>query len=61
VRILIKTIPYSEISLDDMVYAYPGLETECDGDLRVVRIYKSSDCRDPVERMFGIGKSRVEK
>ena len=60
-RILIKTIPYSKVNLDDMVYAYPGLETETDADNQVVRIYKLDSCRDPVERMFGIGKTRIER
>jgi hypothetical protein len=63
VRVLIKTVPYDskEITFDDLIYEYPGIEIDLDADNEVARIYKSDGCKDPVERLFGIGKTRVEK
>jgi hypothetical protein len=63
VRILIITYPYSteKITFDDLIYEYPGIEIDLDADREEIRIYKSDGCKDPVERLFGIGKTRIER
>lgn len=60
-RILIKTIPYRKMTVGELGMEIPGIELECDADRQCVRVYKRDGVRDPVEKLFGIGTSRIER
>jgi hypothetical protein len=60
-KVLIKTIPYHKMTVGEFGMEIPGIELELDADNEVVRVYKMDGVRDPVERMFGIGTSRIER